>query len=59
MTPVRRRVGCVDSGLDPGNTHHIVSNYLGTVNEIAFESFEEIEALFEGELQLLLKRGSS
>jgi len=36
--------------------HH--RHYLGTVTEIAFESFEEIEALFEGELHQLLKRGS-
>jgi hypothetical protein len=36
--------------------HH--RHYLGTVTEIAFESFEEIEALFEGELRQLLKRGS-
>ena len=36
--------------------HH--RHYLGTVTGIAFESFEEIEALFEGELHQLLKRGS-
>ena len=36
--------------------HH--RHYLGIVTEIAFESFEEIEALFEGELHQLLKRGS-
>jgi hypothetical protein len=29
------------------------------VTEIALESFEEIEALFEGELHQLLRRGSS
>jgi len=33
--------------------HH--RHYLGTVTGIAFESFEEIEALFEGELHQLLK----
>ena len=37
-------------------SHH--RHYLGNVTEIAFESFEEIEALFEGELHQLLKRGS-
>ena len=36
--------------------HH--RHYLGIVTEIPFESFEEIEALFEGELHKLLKRGS-
>ena len=36
--------------------HH--RHYLEIVTEIAFESFEEIEALFEGELHQLLKRGS-
>ena len=36
--------------------HH--RHYLGIVTEIAFESFEEIEVLFEGELHQLLKRGS-
>ena len=36
--------------------HH--RHYLGTVTGIEFESFEEIEALFEGELHQLLKRGS-
>ena len=36
--------------------HH--RHYLGTVTEIAFESFEEIETLFEGELHQLLRRGS-
>ena len=36
--------------------HH--RHYLGTVTAIALESFEEIEALFEGELHQLLKRGS-
>ena len=37
-------------------SHHRHS--LGTVTEIAFESFEKIEALFEGELRRLLTRGS-
>ncbi len=37
-------------------SHH--RHYLGTVTEIAFESFEQIEVLFEGELHQLLKRGS-
>lgn len=35
--------------------HH--RHYRGIVTEIAFESFEEIEALFESELHQLLKRG--
>jgi hypothetical protein len=33
-------------------------HYLGIVTEIAFESVEEIETLFEGKLHQLLKRGS-
>ena len=37
-------------------SHH--RHYLGVVTEITFESFEEIEALFEGELHQLLKRGA-
>ena len=44
-------------GYDSKHGHHH-RHSLGIVTEIAFESFEEIEALFEGELQQLLKRGS-
>lgn len=36
--------------------HH--RHYLGTVTDIALESFAEIEALFEDELHQLLKRGA-
>ena len=36
--------------------HH--RHYLGVTTEIAFESFEEIEVLFEAELRQLLNRGS-
>ena len=44
-------------GYDSQHGHHH-RHYLGVVTEIAFENFEKIEALFEGELQQLLKRGS-
>ena len=44
-------------GYDSQHGHHH-RHYLGVVTEIVFESFEEIEALFEGELHQLLKRGS-
>ena len=37
-------------------SHH--RHYLGGVTDIGFESFEQIEALFEDELHQLLKRGS-
>ena len=37
-------------------SHH--RHYLGSVTEIAFEGFEEIESLFESELHRLLKRGA-
>ena len=43
-------------GYDSHGCHH--RHYLGTVTEIAFESFEKIEALFENELRQLIKRGS-
>ena len=41
-------------GYDSQHGHHH-RHYLGTVTGIEFESFEEIEALFEGELHQLLK----
>jgi hypothetical protein len=44
-------------GYDSQHGHHH-RHYCGRVTEVAFESFEKIEALFEGELQQLLKRGS-
>ena len=44
-------------GYDGQHGHHH-RHYLGIVTEIAFKGFEEIEALFEGELHQLLKRGS-
>ena len=37
-------------------SHH--RHYLGTVTGIAFESFEKIESLFEGEWRQLLRRGA-
>ncbi|MSQ71395.1 MAG: transcriptional regulator [Betaproteobacteria bacterium] len=44
-------------GYDSQHDYHH-RHYLGTVARIAFESFEEIELLFESELHQLLKRGS-